>query len=305
MTSARTCTHDEALRKARSSTAATQTPPSSLEENRAAATPAPAAETPAARVPVAAETVAGSRRAASAGEQLARMRLHEDVDQQREAAPRRLPSGGASPAPRTDVDRIIAGFRQGGTGNCVSVAAIKAGMAALGPDRLFKNVTRTAQGVQLTMHDGFKVSLTNAELAQAEKASKLYGKDPSLLAQANLAYAAMAKRAQIEGNDGLRNMSYARALQSLNDGKSFREGAKWLGLGQMKEKGKVKEKEKVKVKGKVRERARVKVKGRAKVKERARARARAKVKEKGKVRVIRKHPWLPTTRSTVWRTPMP
>jgi hypothetical protein len=43
-------------------------------------------------------------------------------------------------------------------------------------------------------------------------------------------YAAMAKRAQLEGNDGRRNMTYARACESLNDGESYKEGARWLGL---------------------------------------------------------------------------
>lgn len=134
--------------------------------------------------------------------------------------------GNRAPNPNT----YFTAFKQGGTGNCVSVAAIKAAMAKFGPDNVFKSVTRNGNGYDVTMRDGVKVRVSDAELATASRLSRLSGKDPALLRKANLMYAAMANRAQLEGNDGRRNMSFERACQSLNNGESYLEGAKWLGL---------------------------------------------------------------------------
>jgi hypothetical protein len=134
--------------------------------------------------------------------------------------------GNRTPSP----DAYFSGFKQGGTGNCVSVAAIKAGMARFGPDNVFKSVTRSGNGYDVTMRDGVKVRVSDAELSTASKLSRFSGKDPALLRKANLMYAAMANRAQLEGNDGRKNMSFERACQSLNDGESYLEGARWLGL---------------------------------------------------------------------------
>ncbi|KFE68214.1 hypothetical protein [Hyalangium minutum] len=130
----------------------------------------------------------------------------------------------------TNPDAYFSGFKQGGTGNCVSVAAIKAAMTRFGPDQVFKSVTRSGNGYDVTMRDGVKVRVSDAELSTASRLSRFSGKDPSLLRQANLMYAAMANRAQLEGNDGRKNMSFERACQSLNDGESYLEGARWLGL---------------------------------------------------------------------------
>ena len=136
------------------------------------------------------------------------------------------PSHGKAPGPNT----YFSAFKQGGTGNCVSVAAIKAAMAKFGPDHVFKSVTRSGTGYDVTMRDGVKVRVSDAELATASRLSRLSGKDPALLRKANLMYAVMANRAQLEGNDGRKRMSFERACQSLNDGESYLEGARWLGL---------------------------------------------------------------------------
>lgn len=124
----------------------------------------------------------------------------------------------------------FAAFKQGGTGNCVSVAAIKAAMTKFGPDNVFKSVTRSGNGYDVTMRDGVKVKVSDAELSTASRLSRFSGKDAGLLRKANLLYAAMANRAQLQGNDGRKNMSFERACQSLNDGESYLEGARWLGL---------------------------------------------------------------------------
>jgi hypothetical protein len=110
------------------------------------------------------------------------------------------------------------------------VAAIKAAMTRFGRDQVFKNVARTGGGYDITMRDGVKVRVNDAELAIASRQSRISGRNPELVNKANLMYAAMAKRAQRDGNDGLKNMSFQRACQSLNDGESYLEGPRWLGL---------------------------------------------------------------------------
>ncbi len=145
----------------------------------------------------------------------------------RPSKPEAPASQGKGPA---NPNAYFSAFKQGGTGNCVSVAAIKAAMAKFGPDNVFKSVTRSGTGYDVTMRDGVKVRVSDAELSTASRLSRFSGKDAGVLRQANLMYAAMANRAQLEGNDGRKNMSFERACQSLNDGESYLEGARWLGL---------------------------------------------------------------------------
>ncbi|MDY7226674.1 hypothetical protein [Hyalangium rubrum] len=140
------------------------------------------------------------------------------------------PSRPTPSAPSTNPNTYFSAFKQGGTGNCVSVAAIKAAMAKFGPDNVFKSVTRSGNGYDVTMRDGVKVRVSDAELNTASRLSRFSGKDSGLLRKANLMYAAMANRAQLQGNDGRKNMTFERACQSLNDGESYLEGARWLGL---------------------------------------------------------------------------
>jgi hypothetical protein len=141
-----------------------------------------------------------------------------------------------SAAPTTDAARVIAGFKQGGAGNCVSIAAMKAAMVAFGPDHVFRSVSRGATGTDITMRDGVTVTVSDAELREAARHSRLTGPDQPLVESATLMYAAMAKRAMAEGNDGRRHRTFASACNSLNNGESYLEGAHWLGIEQhMKE----------------------------------------------------------------------
>lgn len=141
-----------------------------------------------------------------------------------------------SAAPTTDAARVIAGFKQGGAGNCVSIAAMKAAMVAFGPDHVFRSVTRGPAGTDITMRDGVTVTVSDAELREAARHSRLTGPDQPLVDSATLMYAAMAKRAMAEGNDGRRHRTFASACNSLNNGESYLEGAHWLGIEQhMKE----------------------------------------------------------------------
>lgn len=138
--------------------------------------------------------------------------------------------GPVTPVPARNPARYITAFRQGKEGNCVSIAAIKAAMVRFGPDQVFTSTQRVSGGYDVVMRDGFSCRVSDAELRTASGLSRMVGQDSGLLGRANLLYAAMARRAQVQGNDRLRGMSYARACESLNDGENYLEGAKWLGL---------------------------------------------------------------------------
>ena len=143
---------------------------------------------------------------------------------------------------------LIEGWEQTSKGNCVTVAAIKAAQKTFGaqlahPDDptlgVFESATeREDGGMDVVMRDGFALSLTAEEFAAAALSSRFktdVGRD-DLLTNANQLYAVAAKRAQIEGNDGIGpgEMSYDRALKSLEDGEHtarITEQVGRLGLG--------------------------------------------------------------------------
>lgn len=129
-------------------------------------------------------------------------------------------------------ENIWSGFSQGPDGNCITVSAIKASMMQFGqkPTDVFKDVKETSKGYDVTMRDGFKLSLTKDELRQAATHARFQGDDPAMMTDANFMYAASAKRAQMENNDGTAGRSFQAAMDSLNDGESPREGLDRLGL---------------------------------------------------------------------------
>lgn len=129
-------------------------------------------------------------------------------------------------------DNIWSGFSQGPDGNCVTVSAIKAAMMRYGqkPTDVFKEVKETSAGYDVTMRDGFKLSLTRNEVREAATHARFKGDDPAMMTDANFMYAASAKRAQMENNDGTAGRSFMAAMNSLNDGEYSREGLDRLGL---------------------------------------------------------------------------
>ena len=132
-------------------------------------------------------------------------------------------------------DDIWRGFRQGPTGNCVTVSAIKAAMHRFGqsPADIYKAVTKTADGYRVVMRDDFVLSLTERELRQAAWGSNFVGRDGELLKDAHFLYAASVKRAQMENNDGTAGSSFHAAIRSLNDKEDefgAGEGLERLGL---------------------------------------------------------------------------
>lgn len=66
-------------------------------------------------------------------------------------------------------DDIWGGFRQGPDGNCVTVSAINAAMHKFGqsPTDVYKRVRKTAQGYEVTMRDGYYLTVSHQELKQA------------------------------------------------------------------------------------------------------------------------------------------
>ncbi len=141
--------------------------------------------------------------------------------------PGRKPSTGSGPG------NIWSGFSQGKDGNCITVAAIKAAMMRFGqkPTDIFNQVKLTGDGYDVVMRDGFRLHLSRSELATAAQRSDFKGTDSAMLADACFLYAASAKRAQWENNDGYASRSFDAALYSINDGDSDRrDGLRRLGL---------------------------------------------------------------------------
>ncbi|BDS14710.1 hypothetical protein [Aureispira anguillae] len=126
--------------------------------------------------------------------------------------------------------KLIKAFKQGGTGNCVSIAIIKAGIEIFGLNNIFNHYWKD-DNCYVIMRDGKELSFSKSELNKATKKSKfILLKDKSVFNYANLCFAAMAKRAQMEDNDGNENMSFSEAIRSLNTGEYYLEGPHWIGL---------------------------------------------------------------------------
>ncbi|MDQ0741321.1 hypothetical protein [Pseudomonas sp. W4I3] len=137
-------------------------------------------------------------------------------------------------------DNIWSGFRQGSDGNCVTVSAIKAAMYRFGqsPTDIFKEVARMNDGYHVIMRDGYRLTLTDRELAEGARGARFSGPDNGMLKDAQFLFAVSAKRAQMENNDRTAGRSYHAAIRSLNDGEDETgpgEGFLRLGLrGHMK-----------------------------------------------------------------------
>jgi hypothetical protein len=143
-------------------------------------------------------------------------------------------SNSATYVPVQDAKSVIESFAQGQTGNCGSIATIKAAIATYGTaENTFKTCKRIGHQWVITMRDDFKLVLSDDEVRQAAAAGDLpWNGKPDSPDDAVLLFAAMAKRAQLSGNDGIRarDMTYATALDTLDDGETPTDGFEWLGL---------------------------------------------------------------------------
>jgi len=128
--------------------------------------------------------------------------------------------------------KLIKAFKQGGTGNCVSIAIIKASIEIFGISNVFQSFWKN-DTCHVIMRDGVELSFTKEEHKQATESSRfILLENEAVFNFANLAFTAMVKRAQMEGNDGQENMSFSQAIDSLNKGESYLEGPHWLGIRQ-------------------------------------------------------------------------
>lgn len=127
---------------------------------------------------------------------------------------------------------IWGGFYQGVEGNCVTVSAMKAAMMKFGqsPTAIYKDISATVSGYQVTMRDGYSLHVSFDELRKAEQGSNLRGHDTKLLRDANFLYAVSAKRAMNENHDFRAAQSFEVAMETLNDGEYPGEAFRRLGL---------------------------------------------------------------------------
>ncbi len=127
------------------------------------------------------------------------------------------------------VSNLFSSFGQGKEGNCASVGVIKAAMDKYGGN-VFNQVNQTGDGgYAIKMKDGKSVNLTAQEMQVAKQKANLKGNGGKEQEYATLCYAAMAKRAQMDGHEGARDFS--KACDSLNNGEDPIYSAKILGLG--------------------------------------------------------------------------
>ncbi|NVZ21288.1 hypothetical protein [Pseudomonas costantinii] len=127
---------------------------------------------------------------------------------------------------------IWSGFYQSVEGNCVTVSAIKAAMMRFGqnPAGIYRKISSTPDGYEVTFRDGVTVRLSHDELSKAKRASHFRGDDQALLNDANFLYAVSAKRAQLENNDFRASQSFEVAMDTLNDGEYPGQALYRLGL---------------------------------------------------------------------------
>jgi hypothetical protein len=126
-------------------------------------------------------------------------------------------------------ERIIKAFKQGGAGNCVSIAVIKASIQVFGIGGVVQFLKTNENNYSFLMKDGFEGEISNYELNMACEGSKFeHQEDLEIFNYANLCFSAMVKRAQLENHEGA--ISFEQAINALNNGEYYYLGADWLGL---------------------------------------------------------------------------
>lgn len=124
---------------------------------------------------------------------------------------------------------IIKSFRQGGTGNCVSIAVIKAAIQIFGLEKVVHFESSQEGGMSFIMKDGFEGVLSATELEDCKKGSKfIILENENAYKYACLCFASMAKRVLIEEHEG--SLTINQAIEALNNGEYYYLGADWLGL---------------------------------------------------------------------------
>ena len=129
-----------------------------------------------------------------------------------------------------DNEQIFTCFRQGNTGDCVSVALIKAAICVYGVNGVFKERPIDDSKTEVTLKNGKKYILTKDEFDMAKEAMRIkpskYGGIPEVMDYATRCFAVMAKVKQDLDNIG----SFEFSLDKLSHGASGRKSFFKLGL---------------------------------------------------------------------------
>lgn len=140
-----------------------------------------------------------------------------------------IPASFAAPL---STQELIAGFYQGASNNCASIAAIKAALKLYGgAERVIANAVETTDGLVITLRDSTQLVLTAGELARATEASAFKGENKQLLAHAWFLYAIMGNTyaARHFGSESAENTERALKVLSTN-GLYWSQGVEYLGL---------------------------------------------------------------------------
>lgn len=125
--------------------------------------------------------------------------------------------------------KLIKSFKQGGAGNCVSIAVIKASIQVFGLHNVVHFQTLTPDSISFIMKDGFEGVLGQDEMAIAEAGSRFQClENRAIFDYSNKCFAAMAKRLLDEGYGNA--TTFTMAVSELNDGEHYHKGADFLGL---------------------------------------------------------------------------
>jgi hypothetical protein len=127
-----------------------------------------------------------------------------------------------------DGDRLVLGVKQGAAGNCASLAAIKAAIAACWPEPVLLNVREQATEVSFKMRDNMELEyrVNREEIVRVGSAARFAGKDTALVDHVRFLYAAMIARAKIEDSTHTED----QLIEDLNDGEYYRDTPDFLGL---------------------------------------------------------------------------
>lgn len=130
---------------------------------------------------------------------------------------------------KVDSDLLFTCYKQGKSGDCVSVGFTKAAICVYGVNGVFKERTIDDTHTEVTLKNGKKYILTNDEFAMADTAMHIKAgenSDPEIIRYATKCFAVMAKVKQDIDNIG----TFEDAIYKLQHGAHGRKISYTLGL---------------------------------------------------------------------------
>ena len=128
-----------------------------------------------------------------------------------------------------DISGMVNCFKKGNKDNCAAIALIKASIGVFGVNKVFAEKSLPGTSIEVTLKNGVKDTITQEELAAAEKAADLKLKDcneKAMLDYAVKCYTIMASQKQKE----LGWVSYDQGLKYLEKGADVTKIYLLLGL---------------------------------------------------------------------------